>query len=171
MKINPSAPATAARRCRGGSTPSPHHPTRSANQRLNRTSARGPCSLRLRTACQRRRCVGSLGCSGSVPPSVRRRPNDRSSGPLSPPVLAKSAGFRSTLESGVRSAVIIPMRQQPGPMLIFRLTEDRRSRPDVGRHGGNPHSVPGAPVIPLRRHHEQLKNTRAVRGHTFQQTR
>ena len=114
------------------------------------------------------RCVRSLGCSGCVPPSVRRRPNDRSSGPLSPPALAKSAGFRSTLESGVRSAVIIPMRQQPGPMLIFRLTEDRRSRLDVGRHGGNPHSVPGAPVIPLRRHHEQLKNTRAVRGHTFQ---
>ena len=27
-----------------------------------------------------------------------------------------------------RSAVVIPMRQQPGPMLIFRLTEDRRSR-------------------------------------------
>ena len=54
-------------------------------------------------------------------------------------------------------------------MLIFRLTEDRRSRLDVGRHGGNPHSVPGAPVIPLRRDHEQLKNTRAVRGHTFQQ--
>ena len=97
-----------------------------------------------------------------MPPSVRRRPNDRSSGPLSPPALAKSAGFRSTLESGIRSAVIIPMRQQPGPMLIFRLTEDRRSRLDVGRHGGNPHSVPGAPVIPLRRHHEQLKNTCAV---------
>jgi hypothetical protein len=32
-----------------------------------------------------------------------------------------------TLESGICSAVIIPMRQQPGPMLIFRLTEDRRS--------------------------------------------
>ena len=53
------------------------------------------------------------------------------------------------------------MRQQPGPISIFRLTENRRSRLDVGRHGGNPHSVPGGPVIPFWRHHEQLKNTGA----------
>jgi hypothetical protein len=58
------------------------------------------------------------------------------------------------------------MRQQPGPMLTVRLTEDRRSRLDVGRHGGNPHGVPGAPIIPLRRHHEQLKNTCAVAAPT-----
>ena len=94
-----------------------------------------------------------------VPPSVRRRPNDRSSGRRRRPP-CKSAGFRSTLESGIRSAVIIPMRQQPGPMLIFRLTEDRRSRLDVGRNGGNPHSVPGALVIPLRRHRAAEEHVR-----------
>jgi hypothetical protein len=129
-----------------------------------------PLQPGLRTACQRQAGVwGHSVALGACPRSVRRRPNDRSSGPLSSPALAKSAGFRSTLKRGIRSAVIIPMRQQPDPMLIFRLTEDRRSRLDVGRHGGNPHSRPGAPVTAFRRHQEQLKNTRAVRGHTFQQ--
>jgi hypothetical protein len=117
------------------------------------------------TGAPRRGKVGSLGCSGCVPPSVRRRLEHRA---RCRPALAKSAGCRSTLESGIRSAVFIRMRQQPGPMLIFRLSKDRRGRLDVRRHASNPHSVPGGPVILLWRHHEQLKNTAAVRGHTLQ---
>jgi len=108
-----------------------------------------------------------VGHSVALGACRRRSGADRTTGALArcrrPPWPSRQ-GSGPTLESGIRSAVIIPMRQQPGPMLIFQLTEDRRSRLDVGRHGGNPHSVPGAPVIPLRRHHEQLKNTRAVRG-------
>jgi hypothetical protein len=174
VKITPSArqSATAARSCRGGSTRSPHHRTRSANQRRGIQPTRGPCSPGFRRPANAKQVCGVTRLLWvRAPRSVRRRPNDRSSGPLSSPALAKSAGFRSTLKRGIRSAVIIPMRQQPGPMLIFRLTQDRRSRLDVGRHGGNPHSRPGAPVTAFRRHQEQLKNTRAVRGHTFNKTR
>jgi hypothetical protein len=104
----------------------------------------------------------------------RRFGADWSLGPAVAPAPAKSAGCRSTLESGIRSAVIIPMRQQPGPMLIFRFSKYRRGRLDLRRHASNPHSVPGTPVIPtaprsspLWRHHE-LKNTGAARGHTLQ---
>jgi len=123
------------------------------------------------TGAPRRGKVGALGCSGCVPPSVQRRLEP---GARCRPAPAKSAGCRSTLESGIRSAVIIPMRQQPGPMLIFRFSKDRRGRLDLRRHASDPHSVSGAPVIPTAprsspvwRHHE-LKNTGAARGHTLQ---
>jgi hypothetical protein len=163
--ITPSAPAISD--CRqelsrriNPVTASPNAVSKPAKR--NRTNARGPCSPGFGRPANAKQVCGVtrlLWARAAVGPAPTERPE------LGPAVAArpgKSAGFRSTLESGIRSAVIIPMRQQPGPMLIFRLTEDRRSRLDVGRNGGNPHSVPGAPVIPFRRHHEQLKNTCAV---------
>ena len=174
VKITPSArqSATAARSCRGGSTRSPHHRTRSANQRRGIQPTRAAPAARASDGLPTpSRCVGSLGCSGCVP-SVSPPPTERPE--LRPAVVARPCQVgRVPIDAmrGIRSAVIIPMRQQPGPMLIFRLTQDRRSRLDVGRHGGNPHSRPGAPVTAFRRHQEQLKNTRAVRGHTFNKTR
>jgi hypothetical protein len=174
VKITPSArqSATAARSCRGGSTRSPHHRTRSANQRRGIQPTRGPCSPGFRRPANAKQVCGVTRLLWvRAPRSVRRRPNDRS---IRPAVVARPCQVgRVPIDAmrGIRSAVIIPMRQQPGPMLIFRLTQDRRSRLDVGRHGGNPHSRPGAPVTAFRRHQEQLKNTRAVRGHTFNKTR
>jgi hypothetical protein len=159
--ITPSAPAISdcsqelSRRI-NPVTASPNAVSKPAKR--NRTNARGPCSPGFGRPANAKQACGVtrlLWVRAAVGPAPTERPElgARCRRP------GKSAGFRSTLESGIRSAVIIPMRQQPGPMLIFRLTEDRRSRLDVGRNGGNPRSVPGAPVIPLRRHHEQLKNT------------
>jgi hypothetical protein len=64
----------------------------------NTTNARGPCSPGFgRPANAKQVCGVTRLLWVRAPRSVRRRPNDRSSGPLSSPALAKSAGFRSTL--------------------------------------------------------------------------
>jgi hypothetical protein len=71
--------------------------------------------------------MGGSHSSRSKNPAVRRRPGTGRPG-LVPAVAArpgKSAALRRTLCS---FAVIMPLRQQPGPILIFRLTENRRSR-------------------------------------------
>ena len=137
-----------SRSCRGGSTRSPHHPTRSANQRRGTEPRAPPLQPGLRTACQRQ--AGVWGDSVALGACRRRSGADRTTGARArcrrrPGQVGR---VRSTLQSGIRSAVIIPMRQQPGPMLIFRLTEDRRSRLNVGRNGGNPHTcrAPGHPT-------------------------